>query len=117
MKTSGPTASPYFVLTPTGPDPVADGTVVWMLPLVADVASASDSLTCTMSAADEGSKFCPLIVSASPTAATFGETPEIDGLSDSTVNESALATVWPPAVTDTGPVVAPDGTAATISVL
>jgi hypothetical protein len=114
------TAIPPSVVTLTRPDPVEDGTVMPMAVGVAVLGEPGVVLTRVLLFAGTVSKFAPLMMTAAPAGAMEGVNPEIVGGLiglPPTVKEVALVADPDGAVTAIGPVVAPAGTVATISVV
>ena len=112
------TAVPDGVVTEIRPKPIAKGTLVEMVVLVVALTVARAMLNFTLLLAGVVSKFVPVIVTGVPGVPLVGLKPVIVGGPPEAVTVKAALLVADPAgaVTAIGPVVAPDGTLATISV-
>jgi hypothetical protein len=96
-------------VTTTLPVVAPEGTVTPMLVALQLVAVADVPLNFTVLVPWVAPKFVPLIVTAAPTAPVFGVKLVMLGAGTVTVKLTALL-AWPPTVTTTLPVVAPEGT-------
>src|SRR6202007_3052585 len=96
-------------VTTTLPVVAPEGTVTPILVALQLVAVAVVPLNVTVLVPWVAPKFAPLIVTAAPTAPVFGVKLVMLGAGTVTVKLTALL-AWPPTVTTTLPVVAPEGT-------